>query len=305
MTPFLSIVTPTLGNFSEDWINRLLTIKGNVEFILVYPPSAPCPTFSDPRVKILWSSYKGETAQRFLGLMNARGNYLIALDDDDFLHPDVLALTEQYFTRFPESWVLRLSKIDVNYDDLENLNKEWSAIPNIEECRIEKRRPKATDMILQEVPIAPLDNAFRWSMVFNPYQKRKDHHGPHIENFNNKVWRTSLVKETLADLSVAMRFQNLLTWLPLWGFDRMLGLYLQAKFYQKGITIGHWMPSPEQVRYVWKPTSLKTIRLIFPNDAVLAKRFPQYGYFWNLFMEEFYNGVKTKIKYLGVKKNNR
>jgi hypothetical protein len=106
------------------------------------------------------------------------------------------------------------------------------------------------------------------------------------------------VKEALDDFVRNMRIGEILTWLPLWGFDRALGLFLQAKFFQKDIYIGHWMPEPNQIRYIVKPYSMKSPRILFPSDALLVKRFPQYGYLWNLFFEELYNGIKTKIKSL-------
>jgi hypothetical protein len=149
-----------------------------------------------------------------------------------------------------------------------------------------------------EVPIAPLDNPFELRLALWPYAKRKDIHGCHLEPFNNNIWKTALVKEALDDFVRNMRIGEILTWLPLWGFDRALGLFLQAKFFQKDIYIGHWMPEPNQIRYIVKPYSMKTPRILFPSDALLVKRFPQYGYFWNLVFEELYNGIKTKIKSL-------
>jgi len=62
-SPILSIVTPTLGKFSEYWLQQLLAIQGEVEFIWVYPPGAVTPSVEDPRVKIFHSLYQGETAQ--------------------------------------------------------------------------------------------------------------------------------------------------------------------------------------------------------------------------------------------------
>lgn len=43
-SPILSIVTPTLGKFSEHWLQQLLAIQGEVEFILVYPPGTVTPS---------------------------------------------------------------------------------------------------------------------------------------------------------------------------------------------------------------------------------------------------------------------
>ena len=36
--PILSIVVPTREGFAEHWLNELVKIKGDVEFILVHPP---------------------------------------------------------------------------------------------------------------------------------------------------------------------------------------------------------------------------------------------------------------------------
>lgn len=295
--PILSIITPTRGNFSEYWLQQLLTINGDVQFILVYPPDVNLSPIDDPRVKVMHSPYKGETIQRTVGILNADGKYLLALDDDDFLHPDVLKLVIEYFEQFPESWVLRLYKIDVDYLADTKIRSDWASIPDISQLKVVKRKASnPEELVLREFPIAPLENKFNVFLALWPYAKRRDHHGAHIENFNNKVWKTELVKKALADLSQSMRIGDPITWLPSWGFDRLLGLFVQAKFYQKDICIGHWLPAPEQMRYIKKPSSLKEIRSMFPSDALLAKSFPQYGYFWNLFFEELYNGIKTNIK---------
>ncbi|MBD0269571.1 MAG: glycosyltransferase family 2 protein, partial [Cyanobacteria bacterium Co-bin8] len=71
MQPLLSIVTPTLGNFSDYWLEQLMAVKGNVQFVLVYPPGMARRAIADPRVKSLTSPYPGEFIQRFLALLNA------------------------------------------------------------------------------------------------------------------------------------------------------------------------------------------------------------------------------------------
>jgi glycosyltransferase involved in cell wall biosynthesis len=278
-------------------LQQLLAIQGEVEFIWVYPPGAVTPCVEDPRVKIFHSLYQGETAQRAVGLLNASGQYVLALDDDDFLHPQVVALAKDYFDNFPQSWLLRLHKGGIDYLDEEKIKAPWPELPAINQLNISrKRQDKYQDLV--EVPIAPLDNPFELRLALWPYAKRKDFHGYHLEPFNNNIWKTILVKEALDDFVRNMRIGEILTWLPLWGFDRALGLFLQAKFFQKDMYIGHWMPEPSQIRYIVRPYSMKSPRILFPSDALLVKRFPQYGYFWNLFFEELYNGIKTKIKSL-------
>ncbi|MBD0335899.1 MAG: glycosyltransferase family 2 protein, partial [Cyanobacteria bacterium Co-bin13] len=70
MQPVLSIVTPTRGNFSDYWLDQLLAVRGDVQFVLVYPPGVPRRAIADPRVKSLTSPYKGEMMQRFVALLN-------------------------------------------------------------------------------------------------------------------------------------------------------------------------------------------------------------------------------------------
>jgi len=60
--PILSIVTPTLGKFSEYWLQQLLAIQ---EVTIDFSLSSWCvtPSLEDTRVKIFHSLYQGETAQ--------------------------------------------------------------------------------------------------------------------------------------------------------------------------------------------------------------------------------------------------
>ncbi|MGB6301238.1 MAG: glycosyltransferase family 2 protein, partial [Rivularia sp. (in: cyanobacteria)] len=95
--PILTIVTATRGNFADRWLEELLKIKGNVQFILVYPPNATVKTIDDVRIKNLISPFKGEVMQRFTGLINADSEYVMALDDDDYLHHGIADLVAQYF----------------------------------------------------------------------------------------------------------------------------------------------------------------------------------------------------------------
>lgn len=306
--PILSIVTPTRGNFSPDWLERLLQVEGNVEFVLVYPPHAAVQAIDDPRIKSLLSPYKGEMMQRFVGLLNATGEFVIALDDDDFLHPQVLALVEAYFNHFPKSWILRLKKAVIDFRSTDRITRSWDALPRIEALAVDRKTSenphpyqsgKFTGLL--EVPIAPLNIPFDLRRVFLPFTKRKDNHGYHFENFNSIVWRNCLVQQALPDLASVTAFGGVLTWIPQSGFDRLLGLFVQAKFFQPNLIIGHWIPGAEQIRYIDKPARLKPPRFHVLSDLLLVKRFPQYGYLWNLFFAKLYGVPRTFAKLLKLK----
>jgi glycosyltransferase involved in cell wall biosynthesis len=313
--PFLTIVTPTRGTFNDYWLEQLLKIKGNVQFLLVYPPGVSPKKIDDPRVEFLISPIKGEVMQRFTGLINAKGNYIIALDDDDFAHPDLLEITLKYFQRFPNSWVFRLKIQNVNYDDEPRIKQDWEPIPEVEQLEICKKTPenpypfqKGNYKGLLEVPIAPLDKSLDIRHIIFPWKKRRDQEGIHFENFNNRVWKTELVKASLQELSEAMKIMGVLTWIPAWSLDRLLGLFVQAKFYQKDIIIGHASPKPEQIRYIVRDSSLKETRLYLMADLLLVKCYYQYGYLWNLIFWQIYTipriiGKSVKLRLLKSKQS--
>ncbi|HEY9850936.1 MAG TPA: glycosyltransferase family A protein [Leptolyngbyaceae cyanobacterium] len=292
----LSIVTATRGNFSEYWLEQLLKIKGDVQLILVYPPDANFKYINDSRIKNFKSPYRGEVMQRTIGLLNASGKYVLALDDDDFVHPDVLEFTVKYFNKFPESWVLRLRMKKILFSDEEEIKKDWAEITDVNQLEVLKKTKENPDPFkggknpgLLELPIAPVDNKFDVRYAIWPGLERKDMHGIHIENFNNKIWKNQLVQDALTELGKAMKIFGAITWVPSWNLDRLLGLFIQAKFFQKDAIIGHWMPIPEQIRFIIRPDNLKETRIYLEGDILLAKRFPQYGYFWNLFFSQLYD----------------
>jgi hypothetical protein len=306
--PLLSIVTPTLGKFSDYWLENLLKIQGDVQFVLVYPPATKGRAIDDARVKILVSPYKGEMMQRFVGFLNAEGYYVLALDDDDFVHPEVGKLTSEYFHRFTESWILRLQKAVIDISDEEQIKKPWEALPDVTQLEICKKTPENPYPYQQgnykgllEVPIAPLDKSFDSRYLIWPFLTRKDNEGYHFENFNNIVWKNERVQQMLPDLSQATKLMGAVTWIPSTGFDRLSGLFIQAKFFQKNAIIGHWMPKPEQIRYIDKAPSLKPPRFHVISDVVLVKYFPQYGYLWNLFFSKLYGVPKTVGKLVKMK----
>jgi glycosyltransferase involved in cell wall biosynthesis len=308
--PLLTIVTATLGKYSDYWLEQLLKIKGDVQFILVYPPGVTIKNIDDDRVQILTSPYKGEVIQRFTGLINATGDFVMALDDDDFAHPDLLNLTRGYFQLFPESWVLRLKIQNINDDDEARIKQDWEAIPEVEQLEICKKTldnpfpfQGGNYKGLLEVPITPLDKPLDIRHVIFPWKERTDQNGIHFENFNNKVWKTERVKAALNEISQAMKIMGALTWLPAWSLDRLLGLFIQAKFYEKDAIIGHAMPKPEQIRFILRDGALKQTRIYLLAEILLIKCYPQYGYLWNLCFWQLYTipkilGKAVKLKLL-------
>lgn len=300
----LSIVTPTRGDFSDFWLQSLMALEGAVEFVLVYPPGTTQRSTEDPRFKSVISPYKGEMIQRAIGLLNASGQYVIALDDDDFIHPKVVELIKPYFSKYPDSWCLRLHKANISYQDEARIKGPWASLPDLDRLKVIPPSPKPTlrrqafsdDEILEEIPIAPLYNRFKlYSLWFK--SKRKDQDGAHLENFNNRIWKAHLAQEAVQDLLGGNQFSNYLVWMPFWSLDRLLGLFLQAKFYEKDAIVGHRLWGAEQVRYIKKPSSLKgELRAMFPADMLLALRFPRYGYLWNLFFYEFWRFISICIQ---------
>lgn len=302
----LSIVTPTRGNFSSYWFDQLTSIQGDIEFVLVYPPGQAVQEFSDSRIKTIVSPYKGEVIQRAIGLLNISGNYVIALDDDDFLHPEVTGLISSYFELYPESICLRLCKKSINYQDTDLIEREWDELPDVSQLTVVAPRydkaKYAEHEILHTLPISPLDNKFRVSSLW-PYGKRVDQNGPHPENYNNRVWKADITRESINDLLSFTQMIGSLTWIPFWSLDRLMALYLQARIFQSGITIGHWLHGGEQIRYIKMPSVKKgETRSMFASDMLLALRFPKYGYFWNLFFCEIWIALKvfvrTRLSYL-------
>jgi hypothetical protein len=302
----LSIVTPTRGNFTDYWLEQLLRIQGTaaeIEFVLVYPPGVPQRSIADPRVKSLTSPFKGEMIQRFTAFLNAQGRYILAVDDDDFVHPDLFQLVKTYFQQFPDDLVLRLLGESLLHTEEEKIKTEWEPLPALDTLTIVDKRREEEDRYrtLQTIPFLPLYKPFNFRFLYWPWTKRRDHYGAHIENFNLKVWDNQVVQSVLPQLAQAVRVLGPIVWLPPCGFDRLMGLFLQAQLFehhQDKPIIGHWMPLPVQYRYISYPLSTKTPRFHFLSDGLLALWFPKSGYFWNLFFESFYNSTKTWIRFM-------
>ncbi len=287
--PILSIVIPTREGFSDHWITQLLKVKGEVEFILVHPPGAKPYSVQDSRMKQIVSSLRGEIIQRLTGFMNATAPYVLTINCDEYLHPDIQELAVAYFERFPDSWVLRLSRKEYNYGDLAALSAPWLSIPNVNEMKTCSRAAKTSNLFggkdyLLDLPIAPLEKPFHPACLIG---NRNDHSGTHIENFDKKIWKNSLVQTAIKEISNLMNLGGPVKYIPFWCLDRLLGLYIQAKFYEKDRIIGHWLPLPEQIRIEDNPPEYKrTRRFYFIAEVMLLKSFPQYGYLWNLILSQ-------------------
>lgn len=283
--PILSIVIPTREGFAEHWLHELLKIKGTVEFILVHPPGMVKLEISDRRVQQINSSFRGEIIQRLTGFFNASGTYLLTINCDEYLHPDIAEITNNYFQTFPDSWVMRLARKSFQFGEKQHLDASWLNLPDFKQLKpwnkiTDKHISYDLNNNLLEIPIIPLENKLD---LFCLIRQRKDHHGVHTENFDKKVWKNEMVQAAILDLSSLMILIGPFKYIPFWCLDRLLGLFIQAKFYQSGKIIGHLLPMPEQIRIEDNPPEYsRKNRFYVLAEILLLRRFPQYGYFWNL-----------------------
>ena len=285
--PDLTIVSPTREGFSSHWLDNLLKIEGNVEFILVHPPSMEKVEINDSRVQQINAPFRGEIMQRMTGLLNARANYTLSINCDEYLTPQIVEIVKEYFGRFPDSWVLRLATKSHSYGEKDKLSLPWHFTPSsIKTLPIWDGKPETKDdswnnNYLWEMPIAPLQNSLDLNTL---WRNRKDYHGRHTENFDKKVWKTSLVKDALIKLNENMILFKVFKYVPFWCLDRLLGLGVQANFFSKnGEIIGHILPLPEQMRTEDNPPEYRTkTRYYVLAEFILLRTFPQYPYIWNL-----------------------
>lgn len=287
--PTLSIIIPMRENVPEIWLQQLANIKGNIEFILVYPPLVNKLPDIDVRIKQITSAIRGEVIQRITALLNASGTYVLSINCDEYLDPNIEQIAIDYFERFPNSWFVRLRTNSYPYGSQNELVKEWDIFPSIQDFKIKTREDRDVSALetLKEIPITPLDNKLDLLALI---RGRKDHHGPHQENFDKKIWKNSLVQEGLADIVELFTIFGPVKYVPFWCADRLLGLSMQAKLYEKelvkkGDIIAHWLPLPAQIRTEDNPPEYrgKNRRYIL-GELLLLKRYPRTGYFWNLFL---------------------
>lgn len=307
-TPFLSIVIPMREGFSSDWFHSLLAVQGPVEFILVHPPGTRLTPCEDPRMHQIVSAYRGEIIQRLSGMLNASGTYLLTFNCDEYINPAVPALAERYFQQFPDSWVMRLAKEEYAYGDQAALKAPWEELPQdlttLPICRKADGNLRLyAEGHMMEIPIAPMHHRFDWGCI---WRGRRDHLGPHTENFDKKVWVNAMVQEALQEILKGLTLFGPVKYLPFWCLDRLLGLALQAKFYDPAYPdqlIGHKLPSPAQLRVEDNPPEHRRRgRFYIFAEIILLRRFSQYGYIWNLAVHQIrefpvrgYLSLKRKV----------
>jgi hypothetical protein len=260
---------------------------------------------NDPRMKQIVCALRGEIIQRSTGFLNARGTYILTINCDEYLHPEIVTLVTDYFDRFPNSWVLRLARCEFPYGEREKLESSWPTIPDVKSLAICSRRENNSNLFkdnkyLLELPIAPLDNPFNPQVFLN---QRRDQNGPHLENFDKKVWKSELVQVATIEITNLMNLFGPIKYIPFWCLDRLLGLYIQAKYFEKERVIGHWLPNyPEQIRIEDNPPEYRrTWRFYFLSEVMLLRKFPQYGYLWNLAIYQFLELPAWMIKSLKQK----
>ncbi len=291
--PFLSIVVPMREGFSADWLTALLRVQGEVEFILVHPPGVRPEPCEDSRLRQMVSPLRGEIIQRLSGLINALGKYVLTINCDEYINPEMLALTQRYFQQFPDSWMMRLAKKEYPYGDEVALNQPWVNLPedltSIPVCRKADHnlRLYEEEGRMMEVPIAPLNNKFDLACL---WRDRRDHLGPHAENFDKKVWINAMVQEALQEVLKGFKLAGPIKYLPFWCLDRLLGLTIQAKFYDESKpeqVIGHKLPYPAQLRVEDNPPEYSRKGIFYIQAEILLLRlFPHYGYIWNLIIHQ-------------------
>ncbi|TAF56190.1 MAG: glycosyltransferase family 2 protein [Oscillatoriales cyanobacterium] len=228
--------------------------------------------------------------QRYVGLLNARGRYIICIDDDDYMHPDLPLAAEHYFQRFPESWLLRLHKELIPSNEPSSFIAPWNPIPDILNLTVVERSDS-----LRSIPIAPLRNHFKLRYLIQPYRKT----GWFMENFNNTVWRTDIVQQALPRIAKVMTICGNLKLIPNSGCERFFGLFIQAFAYRPSLTIGHLLPETAPIRFSKVDPALKKPRFHIFVDFLLFRAFPSYDYFWSLFSAQLIYGTpRTLLKSL-------
>jgi|GEM_PF-748396 len=283
LVPELSIVVPTRPGVPEWWRRQIRDVAGEIETIVVHAPGEARLELGDWRVVELVSPIRGEVAQRLTGLLSARGRFILSLNCDESVHPRVLDLARAYFARFPTSWVLRLTQEAHPYGSAEAMTRPWPALPDVAtlpETANEDRFHRDADCLMR-APIACMDKPVDWGSLV---RGRRNQRGPHMENFDKRVWRRDVVQPALEDLARMLPLAGPIKYVPFWTLDRLLGLYVQALHYERGRTIGHWLPlSAAQIRMEDNPPhERRQGRVYLAAEILLLRRFPRRGYLWDL-----------------------
>jgi hypothetical protein len=97
-------------------------------------------------MKQIVCALRGEIIQRSTGFLNARGTYILTINCDEYLHPEIVTLVKDYFERFPNSWVLRLARCEFPYGEREKLESNWTTIPDVKSLAICSRRENNSNL---------------------------------------------------------------------------------------------------------------------------------------------------------------
>jgi hypothetical protein len=302
------------GGVEESWLNELLKVQGSIEIILVYPPHVPFFQVYDPRLRQIKSPLKGEVIQRTTALLNALGKYVLSINCDEYIHPKIVEITEDYFSNFPDSYFFRLNQVQFPFCQAP-IDKAWDSLDPIKDIKI-RNRENAKDFseaeikyTMREIPIVPFGNKPDFLAIV---RGRRDHKGPHQENFDKKVWKNELVQEALQGIVPTFNLFGPFKYIPFWTADRLMGLSVQAKFFEPGKIAGHWLSAPEQLRTEDNPPNQPRVnRRYILAEILLLKKLPHFGYIWNLtifdqggiFMVWFPKDTLRNLAYkLGLKK---
>ncbi|MBD2293850.1 transposase [Anabaena sphaerica FACHB-251] len=314
--PKLSIIIPMREGVQDSWLQEILKIQGSAEFILVYPPHVPFINISDSRLHQITSPLRGELIQRVTALLNASGKYVLSINCDEYLHPNIIDIAEDYFSNFPDSYFFRLNQVQFPFGDAP-IDKPWDSLPKIQDIEVRKRETSKAyseaekQQMMREIPIVPFDNKLDLLAIF---RGRKDQQGPHQENFDKKVWKNELVQKALKGVVPNFTLFGPFKYIPFWTADRLMGLSVQAGFFEPEKIAGHWLPLPEQLRTEDNPPNQprKNRRYVLA-EILLLRQFPSFGYIWNLtvfdrgglFMVWFPKDALRKLaQKLGLKKPN-
>jgi hypothetical protein len=306
--PILSVVIPTREGFEAHWLQELLKVKGDIEVILVYPPNCPKVAITDPRFRQIYAPFRGEIIQRITGLLNVTGIYTLSCNCDEYINPNIVEITQHYFNRFPDSWVMRVRIQCFKYGDKPQLEKPWINPPAIELLKVygksslDKKDYRDEEDLL-ELPIAPLNKKIDLLILL---RGRTDQNGLHPENFDKKVWKTAMVQVTIQDIIDTMNIPGPFKYIPFWCLDRLLGLAIQARFFEPDKVIGHWMPLPEMIRIEDNPPQYpRHNRFYLVAEILLLRKFSQYGYIWNLILDHLHLLPRSIAKNLMIQQQMR
>lgn len=315
-TTKLSVVIPMREDVQDSWLQELLKVQGSVEFILVYPPHVPFFPITDPRLRQITTPLRGEVIQRVTALLNATGQYVLSVNCDEYIHPNIIGIAEDYFSTFPDSYFFRLNPVKFPFGKAP-IGKTWDSLAKIKDIKVRKRNTEKEyseadkKQTMREIPIVPLERKLD---LFALFRGRRDQNGPHQENFDKKVWKNELVQEALKDIVPTFTLFGPFKYVPFWTADRLMGLSVQAKFFEPGKIVGHWLPFPEQLRTEDNPPNHpRKNRRYELAEILILRQFPGYGYIWNLvvlhnggiFMSWFPKDTLRSIaEKLGLKKPN-